>query len=163
MSNLTKPINGDPMKKPIIPLLTLLLILQACNLPSGAPATPTLTPAQSVSSVPTATPTSTDTPMPTATPQNPLVLRDTLCWVGPGNQYDVVSALQANTRIELIGRGTITGWWVITNPIYKDACWVQAVDIQIEPGFDTSTLKLVNPPPLPSPTWTPSQTPTPTP
>jgi hypothetical protein len=153
------------MKKVAFPLLTFLLLLQACNLPSGAPVTPTPTVATPTlaADLATSTPAITDTPAPTATPQNPLVLRDTLCWVGPGPQYDVVSALLANTRVELIGRGTVTGWWVVTNPIYKDPCWVQAVDVQIEPGFDTSALKLIAPPPTPSPTWTPSQTPTPTP
>ena len=124
---------------------------------------PPLYPMLPIAAGPIATLAITDTPAPTATPQNPLVLRDTLCWIGPGSQYDVVSALQANTRIELIGRGTVTGWWVITNPIYKDACWVQAADVQIEPGFDISHLKIINPPPLPSPIWTPSLTPTPTP
>jgi hypothetical protein len=125
--------------------------------------TPTLTTPSPAAEIPSATPAFTGTPAPIATAQNPLVLRDTLCWIGPGNPYDVVSSLKANTRIELIGRGTVTGWWVITNPIYRDACWVQAADVQIEPGFDTSTLKLINPPPLPTPTWTPSQTPTPSP
>jgi hypothetical protein len=155
------------MKRFVFPLLTFALFLQACNLPSNAPVTETPTVTNPVPTgqveIPTATPAVTDTPAATATPQNPLVLRATLCWVGPGNKYDVVSALQPQTRIELVGRGTIDGWWVITNPIYKDPCWVQAVDIQIEPGFDTSALKLIAPPPLPTPTWTPSQTPTPSP
>ena len=151
------------MKKIILPLLTLILFLQACNLPSGAPVIETSTVAAPSSPVelPTLTPGPTDTPAPTPTPQNPLVLRATLCWIGPGNQYDVVSALQPQTRIQLIGKGTIDGWWVINNPIYKDACWVQAVDVQIEPGFNTSNLISINPPPTPSPTWTPSPTPTP--
>jgi hypothetical protein len=149
------------MKKTIFPLLAFLLLLQACNLPSGAPGTPTLTTPSLAPESPTFTPTITDTPAPTATLQNPLVLRDTLCWVGPGPQYEVVSALKTNTRVELIGRGIVTGWWVVTNPIYNDACWVQAADVQIEPGFDTSTLKLINPPP--TPTFTPTQTHTPTP
>lgn len=148
------------MKRTIFPLVAALLFLQACNLPSNAPVTST--PMIATPTTPTtAILLSTDTPAPPPTPQNPLVLRDTLCWIGPGSQYDVVSALQANTRIELIGRGVVAGWWVITNPIYKDACWVQAIDLQIEPGFDTSALKLVDPPPLPTPTWTPSPTPTP--
>jgi hypothetical protein len=153
------------MKKLAFGLLTFTLFIQACNLPSGAPVTETPTAAvpspQTIA--PSSTPAATETPVPTATPQNPLVLRDTLCWIGPGNKYDVVSALKVGTRIELIGRGTIDGWWVISNPIYKDACWVQATDIQIETGFDTSALKVIAPPPLPTPTWTPSQTPTPTP
>lgn len=152
-----------------------ILILQACNLPANTPPTdiPTAPSAEFTSAVadvpqsqletetPTLTslPVATDTPMPTATPQNPLVLRDTLCWVGPGNKYEVVSAIKAETRIELIGRGTVDGWWVIVNPIYKDACWVQSGDVQIEPGFDISKLRLIEPPATPSPTLIPSPTP----
>lgn len=158
------------MKRFVFLLMTFVVFLQACNLPSSAPITETAVVVDPGVVVPspqtdlaTSTPSVTDTAAPTATPQNPLVLRATLCWIGPGNKYDVVSALQPETRIQLIGRGTIDGWWVISNPIYKDACWVQAVDVQIEPGFDTSTLKLIAPPPLPTPTWTPSKTPTPTP
>lgn len=150
------------MKKPAFGLLIFVLFLQACNLPSGTPTAeaPTVT---VPSPLPSATFAAIETPVPTATPQNPVVLRDTLCWMGPGNQYDVVSALKVGTRIELIGRATIDGWWIISNPIYKDACWVQAAEIQFEPGFDTTALKLIAPPPLPTPTWTPSITPSPTP
>lgn len=163
------------MKKYFIYLLALIFLL-ACNLPSAQTTSPAVSPSASAgineppvsqpqADLPSFTPTlsATDTPTPTATPQNPVVLHDTLCWVGPGNKYDVVSALKTGTRIDLIGRGTVDGWWVISNPIYKDPCWVQANDVQIEPGFDTSTLKLINPPPLPTPTWTPSITPTPHP
>jgi hypothetical protein len=161
------------MKRYVFLFFVVILILQACNLPASAPPTdiPVAPSAESVataadipqtqSETPTVTsePAATDTPSSTATPQNPLVLRDTLCWVGPGNKYEVVSAVKAQTRIELIGRGTVDGWWVIVNPIYKDACWLQSADVQIEPGFDTSKLKLIDPPATPTPTLIPSPTP----
>ncbi len=160
------------MKRYVVPLFVLVTLLLACNLPSNLPATeaPASAPEVGEPSVPqveisTATPTAmaTDTPAPTATPQNPLVLRDTLCWIGPGNKYPVVSALKPNTRLEMLGRGSVDGWWIISNPIYKDACWVQAQDVQLEPGYDVSALKIINPPPLPTATWTPTKVPTWTP
>ncbi len=162
------------MQKYLLYFLAMIVLL-ACNLPSAVPQATSpaeVEPganeppvAQPQGDLPSLTPalSATETPTPTATPQTPVVLRDTLCWVGPGNKYEVVSALKIGTRLELIGRGTVDGWWVISNPIYKDPCWVQANDVQIEPGFDTSTLKLISPPPLPTPTWTPSITPTPHP
>jgi uncharacterized protein YgiM (DUF1202 family) len=165
----------------IISLLTIV-VLSACNLPTveeteeepqdivatWAAATltaqaasvpnPTSTPVPEENSTPT--PTATES-LPTATPQNPLVLETTLCWVGPGAQYDVVSALKKDERVELIGQGSISGWWIVDNPIYHDPCWAQAKDLQIEPGYNTSALQVYYPPP--TPTFTPTETTTPTP
>ncbi|MFL7871953.1 MAG: hypothetical protein AB8I58_24200 [Anaerolineales bacterium] len=160
----------------ILVFLVLCLLATACNLPSTTntptPETQPEVPVQSPSETPTPdlvlapftdTPLPTETPLPSATPTpgNPLVLRATLCWVGPGAQYDVVSALKEGERVELIGKGSIPDWWIVRNPIYKDPCWVQAQDLQIEPGYNISGLETYYPPP--TPTFTPSLTPTATP
>jgi uncharacterized protein YgiM (DUF1202 family) len=160
----------------ILAFLALCLVLTACNLPSTINTTtsepqlptsiqlPTETATPDLALVPfTDTPLPTETPLPTATstPQNPLVLHTTLCWVGPGARYDVVSALKEGERVELLGQGNIGGWWIVRNPIYRDPCWVQAQDLQIEPGYDISGLQIYYPPP--TPTFTPSSTPTATP
>lgn len=160
----------------ILAFLALGLLTIACNLPSAA-ITPTaetqsVAPVQLPSETPTPvvalapftdTPLPTETPLPsmTPTPENPLVLRTTLCWVGPGAQYEVVSALKEGERVELLGQGSIPDWWIVRNPIYRDPCWVQAKDLQIEPGYDISGLQTYYPPP--TPTLTPSLTPTATP
>jgi len=162
-----------------IALLTIIL-LGACNLPGTKEEAPdmvasqvaeTLTafvvsnPIPSSTSIPeeiaSSTPLATSTePMPTSTPQNPLVLQTILCWKGPGDPYEVVSALKQGERVELIGEGSIAGWWIVNNPIYNDPCWAQAAYIQIEPGYNTASLPIYTPPPTPTPT--PSDTPTPT-
>ena len=158
--------------------LALCVLLAACNLPTGT-ATPSEetqpeAPAQlpSETSTPelalapfTDTPLPTETPLPSATPtpENPLVLHTTLCWVGPGAQYDVVSALKEGERVELIGKGSIPDWWIVRNPIYHDPCWAQAQDIQIEPGYNTAGLEIYYPPPTPTPTASSTPTATPTP
>lgn len=164
--------------------LLLVFLLGACNLPGGGEETEeardtvatwaalTLTAQAALAPIPSATPvpeanaTTTPTPtateaLPTATPQNPLVLETTLCWQGPGAQYEVVSALKKGERVELIGQGSLSGWWIVDNPIYHDPCWAQAKDLLIEPGFNTSGLETYYPPP--TPTSTPTDTPTPTP
>lgn len=99
---------------------------------------------------------------PGPTPQNPLVIKSTLCWLGPGPAYEVVSALKIGTRVTLLGRGSISGWWVVRNPIYRDPCWVEASAIRIEPGFSLANLQTFFPPPTatPTPTATPDFTPT---
>ena len=101
----------------------------------------------------------------TPTPPGPVVIKDTLCWVGPGNQFEVVSAIRAGALVELLGRGTIPGWFIVRNPIYHDPCWIQAATLQIDPGLDLSGLPYFSPPPTPTPTPTntPTKTPLPTP
>lgn len=166
----------------IIFSLFLIILLGACNMPTPteeeesaidivitraaetltaqaalAPE-PTSTPAPEVS--PTSTPTPTEA-LPTSTPLNPLVLETTLCWKGPGAQYEVVSALQKDQRVELIGQGSISGWWIVDNPIYHDPCWAQANTLQLDTGYNTAALAIFTPPP--TPTSTPPNTATPTP
>lgn len=160
----------------------LILLLSACNLPNSAEeesqdivatwVASTLTAQAAAAPTPTSTPilvvdvtlapfsTATES-LPTSTPQNPLVLETILCWKGPGAQYEVVSALKKDERVELIGQGSLAGWWIVNNPIYHDPCWAQAEYIQLEPGYNTSGLPIYTPPPSPTPT--PSNTPTPTP
>lgn len=160
-------------------LLTFTFLAQACNLPVAGSPTPdaqatavaaTLSalqtaavPAPALEGTATPLPPATETSPPTftPTPQNPLVLKATLCWVGPGAAYEVVSALKQNERVELLGQGSIAGWWIVKNPIYNDPCWVQAADLQLDPGMNVSGLKVYYPPP--TPTYTPSNTPTFTP
>jgi len=119
--------------------------------------TSTITPEVNVTLAPS--PTATEL-LPTSTPQNPLVLETTLCWKGPGALFEVVSALKKDERVELIGQGSLAGWWIVDNPIYHDPCWAQAKDLQIEPGYNTATLPIYTPPP--TPTSTPTNTATPT-
>jgi hypothetical protein len=115
----------------------------------------------------TSTPPSTNTLQPqiSPTPSNPHVIRDALCWVGPGNAYEVVSSVRTGTQVQLLGRGSLAGWYIINNPIYHDPCWIEAANLQIDPGYDLSGLPIINPPPSPTPTLTdtPTATNTPTP
>lgn len=161
--------------------ILLVIILSACNLPNSAEeeaqdtvatwVASTLTARAAAAPIPTSTqapdiditlaPISTATKnIPASTPQNPLVLETILCWKGPGAQYEVVSALKKDERVELIGQGSFAGWWIVNNPIYHDPCWAQAEYLKLEPGYNTSGLPIYTPPPSPTPT--PSDTPTPT-
>ena len=156
----------------------LMLAGLACNMPQAASqqATPVINPVNPVSPVVPGNPTSqvqpppiafTETPnlIPTSTntlqptPQKPLVIKTTLCWVGPGTQFEVVSSLKQGENVEIIGRGSIEGWLIIRNPIYHDPCWAQASDLQLDVSFDVNALKIYYPPP--TPTRTPKPTPIP--
>ena len=150
----------------------------SCNFPRAASPTPETSrtePAETLFAIETgdaltlsaAYGTSTATPVPnttiplvTAVPsQGSVVLQDTLCWEGPGDQYEVVSAVRKGIVVEVIGRATIVGWYILRNPIYHDPCWVQASALKIDPNLDTSGLPFFSPPATPTPT--PSNTPKP--
>ena len=154
----------------------LMLADLACNLPGATsqPGTPVINPANPVNpagqvqpppiaftETPTLTPTSTNTIQPT--PQKPLVIKTTLCWVGPGTQFEVVSSLKQGENVEIIGRGSIAGWLIIRNPTYHDPCWAQASDLQLDASFDVNALKIYYPPPTPTRTPKPTPIPSPTP
>jgi hypothetical protein len=110
---------------------------------------------------PPATAAASITPAPpTAAPQNPTVTTLALCWTGPGNAYPVVSSVKAGTAVELIGVGSVPGWFIIPNPKYHDPCWIEAKNVKIDPNYNLSTLRVYNPPPTPGPTETAVPTPT---
>jgi hypothetical protein len=168
----------------IIACLAGGLSLLGCNLPSGSP-TPDLSGTIIASTLgvlqtnsaltltaegpsATATPVAVGTPPPVAsethTPrpaQNPVVTKDSLCWVGPGSQFEVVSAIPAGTPVELLGRGTLPGWYIVRNPIYRDPCWIPAANLSVPPGTDLASLPYFSPPD--TPTFTPTKTPLNTP
>ena len=114
--------------------------------PTAPTESSTPVPATDTPSVPTLTPT----------PQNPLVTTTAYCWSGPTDKtlkYELISSIQAGTRVQLLGKGIVDGWWIIRNPRYNDPCWIQQEYVQMDPGFDLSTLKTFAIP------WTPTPTP----
>jgi len=149
----------------------LILTGLACNMPQATsqPGTPinSASPASQAqpptliafTETPTAAPASTNTITPQPTPQKPLVIKTTLCWAGPGAQFEVVSSLKQGENVEIIGRGSIAGWLIIRNPIYHDPCWAKASDLQIDASFNVNALQIYYPPP--TPTRTPKPTPVP--
>lgn len=155
--------------------------LIGCNLPTAAPTrdqsgtadagilaaseTDAVAQATAVSPAPApSTPTNTATATVAAfspTPESPLVKVDTLCWEGPGNAYEVVSAIRSGTPVELLGQGTVPGWYVVRNPIYRDPCWIRASDLQVSLSINLAGLPYFNPPPTPTETPKPEPTNTP--
>jgi len=162
---------------------SLILALLACSIsvngvvPTPTPGLPSNTEVISVESSATETPqvetqtetqpapTESSTPVPitdtpaltsTPTPQNPLVTTTAYCWSGPADKtlkYELISSIQAGTRVQLLGKGIVDGWWIVRNPRYNDPCWIQQENVQIDPGYDLSTLKTFAVP------WTPTPTP----
>ncbi len=114
-----------------------------------------------VTATPEAISAASNTPEPSPTTvQGPEIVNSTLCWIGPGAKYEVVSALSKGQIVQVIGRGSIRGWIIINNPLYNDPCWVQDFDIKLDPSMDLNSLQVIYPPAPPTKTPVP---PTPTP
>lgn len=126
---------------------------------TGAASTQTALVVELPTSAATPLPTSTVTASITPTPQNPTVTKLTLCLTGPGNLYNVVSSLKPGTQVELLGVGSVPGWFVAMNPVYHQRCWIASQDLRLDPAFNVATLKVFNPPPTPGPKLTPTPTP----
>jgi hypothetical protein len=122
------------------------------EIPTG---TQTAAPAASLTPVPATNTLVTPSVTITPTPQNPLVTATAYCWSGPTGKtlkYELISSIQAGTRVQLLGRGIVDGWWVIKNPRYNDPCWIQMQYVQIDIGYDLSTLKTFAVPATPTAT-----------
>lgn len=78
---------------------------------------------------------------PTPNPPTPYILNLTLCWNGPGPEYEGISSLEENTYVEVLGVGENSDFIVVTNPRYDRPCWVKESDIELD-GLDVAGLRI---------------------
>jgi hypothetical protein len=96
----------------------------------------------------------TRTPIPaTLTPtnqpiQNPVVSKLAGCWFGPGPTYNMESSITQGQSVQLLGVGSVPGWYIILNPYFFQPCWIPASSLSIDPHMDLSQLPMVTPIPL---------------
>jgi hypothetical protein len=89
------------------------------------------------------------------------VVKDDLCYLGPGPVYDTVSAVKAGQVLPLIGIGDESDYFIVENPVYKGvACWVRSGSAHYD--GNSADLRHIPPPPTPTPRPTSTLTPTPT-
>jgi hypothetical protein len=101
-----------------------------------------------------------ETSLPGGTPANgTVIINDTLCWQGPGPRYETTSAIFKGTLVQVLGRSLTPGWYIVLNPVYHNACWVQASDVQLDPTIDVNALRVYSMPNASTPTARPSRTP----
>jgi hypothetical protein len=97
----------------------------------------------------TATPIPSETPSPVPTEVKPLkrtvIKIFTSCYYGPGPEYTLDSNILEGRRVEIVGVGSVPGWYVIINPYFHKQCWVNANDLEIDPNRDLSTLPMMTP------------------
>jgi hypothetical protein len=82
---------------------------------------------------------------------------DTNCRAGPGADYPQDGYLGAGEQSTVYGKEASGNWWYIENPRKPGAyCWVWAETTQV--SGDTTSLPLIDAPPLPAPQKAPAQT-----
>lgn len=92
--------------------------------------------------IPTATETIVPTPAATALPE---VVGQTPCYTGPGASYPLTSNITATKKVEIVGIGSIPGWYVINNPYFGSTCWVSIDHLKLDPASDFSNLPVITP------------------
>jgi hypothetical protein len=87
------------------------------------------------------------------------VVKDTLCYAGPGTPYPVVGSLLQGSTAAVQGIGALDDWLVVDDPRLAGVnCWVNRVDVEEPETLDPSSLKVFAIPPLPTATPIPSNT-----
>lgn len=94
-------------------------------------------------------PTDTVTPEPSGDPSIRIVTiigePDPPCTFGPGSSYEIQSYIHTPKQVELLGVGSVPGWYVIKNPYFGAACWLPTERVEIDPAMDLSTLPVIAP------------------
>lgn len=99
---------------------------------------PTFTATPAFTETPTLEPTPATTAMPKVTGYAP-------CYKGPGQTYALISNIADTKNVEMIGVGSVPGWYVIKNPYFYVQCWIAAENLILDPSFDISAYPTVTP------------------
>jgi hypothetical protein len=96
----------------------------------------------------TATPSPTAAPSPTETPEfrRPQTVTFASCGLGgPEPAYEHETSVAKGKGVELLGIGSIAGYYVIRDPYFHRPCWMRATDLKIFPGTDLSQYPVMTP------------------
>ncbi len=110
---------------------------------TAAAATPTSAPTDT----PAPTPTDTPNPEATVTPEHgyPITVNFAGCWFGPGPTYILESNIAKGKRVEPLGRGSVSGWYIIRNPYFHRPCWMSENDLKFDEGINLEALPIMTP------------------
>lgn len=107
-----------------------------------------------VTNTPLPTPIETQSPEPTWDPNNHTVtvvtneaagISQAACWFGPGSSYNMESYITNGKEVELLGVGSVPGWYIIKNPYFYQPCWISTTEVKIPEGMDLSTYPVISP------------------
>ena len=147
ISSCSTPQPVTPTVDVIGTVMELAYIMQTQTAAAASPTPP-------VTDTPIPTPTETQIPKPTWDPNNHTVIVATneaagiskaACWFGPGPSYNLESYITNTKKVELLGVGSIPGWYIIKNPYFYQPCWISAAEVKIPEGMDLSTYPVIPP------------------
>jgi hypothetical protein len=112
---------------------------------------------------PTSTRKPTTTPLvpsrvtytPTRVRERVRIIRDAICYEGPGRNYPVVSAVLQSQTANLMGIGFGGTYYIIENPRFFVPCWIEVAFVEY--NGDPGTLRIYAIPPTPTPTKEPNK------
>jgi hypothetical protein len=71
------------------------------------------------------------------------------CWIGgPGPSYgykNLSSHISNAKNVDLLGVGSVPGWYIIRNPYNNGSCWISAEELQLFTDIDVSTYPVMTP------------------
>ena len=105
-----------------------------------SPTPPPVTPSPTPTIVPV-TPTET---VYVAT-KRPEVVGFAACWTGPGSSYTLISNISDTKKVELLGVGSVPGWYIVRNPYFNVPCWISADELHIFSDIDLSVYPAMTP------------------
>ncbi len=121
--------------------LAAVMLTQTAGAATPTPLPPTITLTPSFTETPIPPPTSSEPPKP------PRVNQFTTCWRGPGPEYQHVTNIDEKRKVDIIGIGSVEGWYVIRDPYFYNICWIQAAHVNVDPAMDLSWLPVMTPQP----------------
>ena len=95
----------------------------------------------------TLTPTETPTIEPTkdSSKKTVKVVGQSPCYFGPGPAYTLESYISDTKIVELLGIGSVPGWYIVMNPYFYQACWIAAENVQIDTDMDLTQFPTITP------------------
>jgi len=152
-----QPSAGAPVVQTVV---VIIVTATPVPPPTGTPLPPTGTPPPTATpGPPTATPTAANTPLP------PVVVKVSVDKAnvrqGPGTAYPVVTQLDADTEVTVVGRNHAGDWWKICCVNGADV-WIADSVVKVEGPLwlVPEATGIAPPPPTAAPTNTPAPTPT---
>jgi hypothetical protein len=81
------------------------------------------------------------------------VMKDSLCWRGPGTGYPVVSSVSSGATLTLLGVDSDGNWLIVDSPRFPGVnCWLERNAVSLSPETLLSELPVFPIPPLPTAT-----------
>ena len=68
------------------------------------------------------------------------------CYLGPSPDINKLSSFISSYKdVQMVGVGSVPGWYVIIDPYFYSQCWIAAENLDLDPNFDPSVYPTITP------------------